>query len=110
MRSPREPMMPSRTPDTLAAAFQRFANAVKAANVAEYRALSALDVPSQDALFLANAAKVRLGSWTMQLRRAVEEGDVATVEFQVMDATGRPVDDAQMTWTWEPEGWRIRSL
>ncbi|MEW5853197.1 MAG: hypothetical protein AB2A00_30735 [Myxococcota bacterium] len=96
--------------DPLAQAFQRFAAALEAQDVAAYHAMSVEDAAPQDELFLRNARRLKDKGLSLRLRRAVQEEDAAEVAFDVVDADGKAVDSGKVTFTRESDGWRIRTL
>jgi len=98
------------SPPPLVAAFSRLREALGNANVDAYRALLVGDAAPQDALFLRNARNLKDGGLTLVLRGATEEGGVATVGFDVVDAAGTVKDRGQVVYTLETDGWRLRQL
>lgn len=102
--------MTNASTESLAAAFARLAHALENQDVAAYRALAATDVAPQDGLFQDNAQRLRHPKCTLRLRQAVMEGDVAEVTFDVVDAASNRVDTGRVTFTLEPDGWRLRQL
>jgi hypothetical protein len=102
--------MTSPSTQSLMAAFERLSKALQSADVTAYRAITVNDAPPQDALFLHNAQRLRAQKNVLRMARAVVEGEVATVEFDVVNAQGTVVQPGSATFTLEGDGWRLRRL
>lgn len=95
--------------DEIAKKFARFAEAVQQGDAAAYQALCVSDAPPELELFEENSKKLREAGWKLRIRRIDQEGQVAEVTFDVVGKED-VVDEAQVTFTEEADGWRIRSL
>jgi hypothetical protein len=95
--------------DEIAQKFARFASAAQQGDAAAFEALCVLDAPPEVELFEENSKKVREAGWKLRIRRIDQEGEVAEVTFDVVNGD-EVIDEAQVTFTEEADGWRIRSL
>lgn len=96
--------------DDIAARFRAFADATARGDVEAFKALCVHDVPPETELFVANSERVRQHGWSLRLREIKQEGDVAEVRFEVVDASGASVDEGLVILTEEHDGWRVRAL
>ena len=96
--------------DQIGALFSRFSEAVAQGDVAAFEALCVEDAPPETELFLHNCEKLRALNARLRLRRIVQEGEVAEVHFDVVDAASRVIDEGKLVCSDEGNGWRIRGL
>lgn len=95
--------------DEIAQKFARFAEAAQQGDAETYQSLCVNDAPAELELFEENSKKLRDGGLKLRIRRIDQEGQVAEVTFEVVGEDD-VVDEAQLTFTEEADGWRIRSL
>jgi hypothetical protein len=96
--------------DEIAELFGRFKEAVQQGDTSSYESICVDDAPPETELFKKNSEKVRGGGWKLRIKRIDQEGEVAEVTFDVVGSDGEVIDEAQVTFTEEAVGWRIRSL
>jgi hypothetical protein len=90
--------------------FEAFVQAVQTGDAEAFRALAVEDAPPEVDLFLRNSERVRREGLVLRPRGVDREADVAEVRFDVLDGGGEPVDEAAVTFSLEPGGWRLRGL
>ena len=90
--------------------FEVFRTAVGTGDDAALARLWARDAAPALEIFQHNSARVRAQGWTLALSQIAEDGVVATMTFEVREASGALVGTGELTATEEPEGWRIRGL
>lgn len=96
--------------DEITELFARFAKAVEEGDSAAYETLCVDDMPPETELFERNSEKVRAAKQKLRVQRIDQEGEVAEVRFELVDASGGVVDEGMIVCTEEPRGWRIRAL
>lgn len=95
--------------DGPAALFAPFQAALAQRDPAAFERLCCADVPPQLELFERNAQWAQDQRASLVLRQARVEGEVATLRFDAVAASGQ-VFPGTLTCTLEAGGWKIRSL